>query len=134
MSLLTVPISVGELFDKISILEIKEERITEAVKLANIRLELKLLREAAALLGPPDDTVPALLAELKAINETIWDAEDRVREFERTGEFGAPFVDTARSTYGNNDRRARVKRLLNEVFGSMLVEEKSHARPRAMQR
>ena len=128
MNCLEVPVSTGELFDKISILEIKRERITDPAKRANVELELKLLQEVAARLGHPDDVISLLLAELKTVNETIWDAEDLVREFERDGEFGQRFVDNARATYRNNDRRAQIKRRLNEVFGSTLMEEKSHVR------
>jgi hypothetical protein len=130
MNLLMVPVSAGELFDKITILQIKQERIADPAKLANVRLELSLLNDAAAALPTADPEVQALLAELKSINETIWDAEDLVREFERTGAFGEPFVNNARATYRNNDRRARAKRRLNELLGSTLVEEKSHARPK----
>ena len=129
MKLLMVPVSAGELFDKITILQIKQERIADPAKLANVRLELSLLNSAANDLPTADPEVQALLAELRSINETIWDAEDLVREFERTGAFGEAFVNNARATYRNNDRRARAKRRLNELLGSALMEEKSHARP-----
>lgn len=129
MKPLMIPVSAGELFDKITILQIKQERIADPVKLANVRLELRLLTEAAAGLEAAHPDVQALLAELKSINETIWDAENLVREFERTGMFGDPFVSNARATYRNNDRRAQAKRRLNVILGSALVEEKSHAAP-----
>lgn len=129
MKLLMVPVSAGELFDKITILQIKQERIDDPGKLANVRVELALLNEAASGLEVSDPEVSTLVRELRSINEVIWDAENLVREFERTNAFGAPFVDNARATYRNNDRRAKAKRRLNEILGSALVEEKSHPRP-----
>ena len=123
---LLVPISVGELLDKISILEIKAAAIEDPTKLANVRHELAALqavraREVAAL---PE--LPALYAELRSVNEELWRIEDAIREHERDGKFGASFVALARSVYHNNDRRAVVKRRINELTGSEYVEEKAY--------
>ncbi|MEE9139771.1 MAG: DUF6165 family protein [Alphaproteobacteria bacterium] len=124
---ITVPVAPGELIDKITILEIKSERISDEAKLRNVRAELAILtrlREAAFAL---DGEFEALAAQLKAINGELWDIEDRIRECERAGDFGATFVALARSVYRTNDRRAAVKRRINELLGSDIVEEKSYA-------
>ncbi len=120
-----VPISPGELLDKITILRIKAARITEAAKLANVRLELELLervwREAC---GQAD--VAADERDLQSVNERLWDIEDRLRALEAAGRFDAPFVELARSVYIANDERAAVKKRINVSLGSRLVEEKSY--------
>jgi hypothetical protein len=125
MSLL-VPISVGELLDKISILEIKAEAITEPAKHANVMRELAALeavrrREIAAM-----TELPALYTELKSVNLALWRIEDEIREHERDGQFDDRFIELARGVYRNNDRRALVKRRINQLTGSELVEEKSY--------
>jgi hypothetical protein len=123
-----VPVSVGELFDKKSILEIKRERMTDPQQLANVARELGLLEgivaklETAAVQGPLD----ALAAELLAVNSTLWDLENRVRALARAGDEGPAFAQAARSIYAGNDRRAAVKRGINQLLGSALVEEKDH--------
>lgn len=117
-----VPVSVGEVLDKISILEIKSERIADAEKLANVRTELSHLTLAAQ-----DYRVPELEAELKDINQQLWEVEDELRLMEKRQDFGADFVKKARSVYVLNDKRAEVKKKINLAVGSGLVEEKSYA-------
>lgn len=122
---LLAPISAGELIDKITILRIKAQRIA-ADKRDNVRRELDLLEALAAreLAGVDLD---ALTAELTAINAGLWDIEDGKRDCERRGDFGPAFVALARSVYIENDRRAAVKRRINDAAGSEIVEEKSYA-------
>jgi hypothetical protein len=124
--LIHAPISVGDLIDKITILEIKAERIADLGKLANVTKELGLLRAIAAEAGIADGSVGALVRELKAVNGTLWDIEDEIRELEARAEFGSRFVELARGVYRNNDRRAALKRKINEALGSTIVEEKSY--------
>jgi uncharacterized protein DUF6165 len=123
---LLVPISVGELLDKISILEIKAEAIIDPAKQANVMRELAALdavrrREVAAL---PELAV--LCAELKAANRALWQIEDEIRERERAGLFDDGFIELARGVYRTNDRRAVLKRRINELTRSEIVEEKSY--------
>jgi hypothetical protein len=119
-------ISVGELIDKITILEIKSERITEAARRANIQKELAALNAARdRCLGHPEG-LNELAAELKAVNETLWQVEDDIRCSEREGRFDRHFIELARSVYRTNDRRSALKRAINERYGSALVEEKSY--------
>jgi hypothetical protein len=120
-----VPISPGELFDKISILEIKSVRIADRVKHENVRRELALLSETRQSLSHSPE-LAALTAELKSVNERLWDIEDAIRNCERRQEFGPAFVDLARSVYRQNDRRAELKRKINELLGSRLTEEKAY--------
>ena len=124
---ITVEVSPGELIDKITILEIKLARIRDAAQLENIRTELALLsscRHGAIL---PSAELDRLTAELKSINESLWEIEDEIRDCERRGDFGERFIELARSVYRHNDRRSAVKRQVNELLGSSLVEEKSYA-------
>lgn len=120
--MLNVPVSVGEVLDKISILEIKSERITDTDKLNNVHTELSHL-----LLVAEAHRHPALESELKEVNEALWDIEDRIRVKEHLQEFDKEFVELARSVYVTNDQRANIKREINKVTGSELVEEKSYA-------
>ena len=127
MSLISVPVSHGELIDKITILEIKAAHIRDAAKLANVRTELGLLNatwndDAAAKID-----IAAERAQLKAVNEALWDIEDRIRLKEKAQAFDAEFVELARSVYVRNDERAAIKRAINLKLGSQLVEEKSYA-------
>jgi hypothetical protein len=124
---LTVKTSPGEFLDKLTILEIKSERIHDPEKLRNVRRELELLRAdwAASPLSATD--VSALVRELKTLNETLWDVEDRIRAKEAKGVFDAEFVQLARAIYRTNDRRAAIKRRLNLALGSDLIEEKSYS-------
>ncbi|HVD72408.1 MAG TPA: DUF6165 family protein [Xanthobacteraceae bacterium] len=120
-----VPISVGELIDKIVILEIKSERIKNANQLANIAIELGALR--AVRLGDVDRArLDALSAELKRVNAKLWDVEDSIRECDARGDFGDNFIELARAVYRFNDERARLKKAINVESGSRLVEEKSY--------
>lgn len=126
MELIHIPMSPGELLDKITILEIKSERIADAAKVANVRTELDLLnatwREAVAA----DETVQRLHQELKAINEALWEIEDDIRDKERAREFDERFIELARAVYVTNDKRAAAKKALNVHLGSTIVEEKSY--------
>ncbi len=125
--LVQVPVSWGEMLDKITILEIKSEQIKDAGKLMNIRRELEeLCRTRDELIVMPDE-VKAMVAELKHINQKLWVVEDDLRECERKKDFGAKFVELARAVYYTNDERAAVKREINDALGSALVEEKSYA-------
>jgi hypothetical protein len=117
------PVSWGELLDKITILQIKQERLDDEAKRANVTAELTAL---LAVAGAAMAQVPALAAELKTINEALWRIEDDIRDKERAGEFDARFIELARAVYVTNDQRAAVKRRINQALGSALVEEKSY--------
>jgi len=119
------PISAGELIDKLTILRVKAGRIGED-KRANVRHELGLLEVLAAREIPGHPDIERLTAELTAINAALWDIEDGKRDCERRGDFGPAFVDLARSVYRENDRRAAVKREINLIAGSEIIEEKSY--------
>lgn len=122
-----VSVSAGECLDKITILEIKSVQIKDPAKLANINHELKILRDICAQALPKEIDINAEMAELKSVNEALWEIEDNIREKEFAGEFDQCFIDLARSVYVTNDKRAAIKRTLNEKLGSELVEEKSYA-------
>ena len=123
-----VPISVGELIDKLTILEIKAARINDPLKLENISHELVLLEAVVGRTGLLENHALRLLkAELALVNEKLWDIEDQIRELERRQDFGTEFVQLARSVYRTNDSRAELKRQINRTMGSTLVEEKSYA-------
>jgi hypothetical protein len=124
--MLNVPISPGEFLDKVTILEIKSARIADPAKLANVRRELELLRATWAASPLASRDVSALVAELRAVNEALWEVEDRLRDLEAARRFDAEFVEQARSVYRHNDRRAAIKRELNLALGSDLIEEKSY--------
>ena len=117
------PISWGELLDKITILQIKTERLPTQPARANAAKELGLLQEIAA---PALVRARVLLAQLKALNEDLWHIEDQIREHERRGDFDAGFIALARSVYKRNDERGRIKREINLTLGSELIEEKSY--------
>jgi hypothetical protein len=119
------PIGFGELIDKITILQIKAERIGDPGKRANVARELALL-EALRDGLPPTAGLDALAGELKAVNEALWEIEDAIRDCEREGDFGPRFVELARSVYRTNDRRAALKREIDRLLGSTIVEEKSY--------
>ena len=121
-----VPISPGELLDKITILEIKLARMTDEAKLANVRLELEALAAVEATLAT-STALSALRKALREVNEALWEIEDDIRDCERAGDFGSRFVELARAVYHTNDRRAALKREVNVALGSALVEEKSYA-------
>jgi len=120
------PVSIGELIDKITILEIKAERIDDATKLANVRTELDGL---LPLLQQQLDAQPALAAmktQLKAINERMWEIQDQLRDKEAAQVFDEAFIQLARAVYGTNGERVQVKNEINRVAGSALVEEKQY--------
>jgi hypothetical protein len=127
MARIEVPISVGELVDKVTILEIKSEKIEDAGKRANIRRELEALTAVLRPLLAATPAIAPLKAELRTINETLWRIEDDIRDCERKRDFGAAFVALARAVYQTNDRRAATKRKIDDLTGSELVEEKSYA-------
>lgn len=126
MSQISVPVSHGELIDKITILEIKSERIGDPAKLANVRTELDLLN-ATWQSDPASHTdITAERAKLRVVNETLWDIEDQIRVKEKAKSFDAEFIELARAVYFRNDERAAFKREINEKLGSLLIEEKSY--------
>ncbi len=122
-----IPGSIGELFDKITILEIKAARIADPEKLRNVSRELALLRALEAHYRPLSDDESRWIGELKRANEALWDIEGAIRECEQRNDFGADFIDLARSVYKTNDRRAALKKQINVSCGSSIVEEKSYA-------
>lgn len=126
MSLIQVPVSHGELIDKITILEIKSRRITDPAKLANVRSELDLLNAVWASDATSQIDIADERARLLAVNEALWEIEDAIRLKERAQAFDAAFIELARSVYVRNDERAAVKREINLKLGSQLVEEKSY--------
>ena len=123
---LKVEVSVGELLDKITILEIKSERITDSAKLENVNRELETLRQTWSDSPLSTKDVTAQIARLKDVNEVLWDIEDGIRRKEADQAFDDEFVQLARSVYHQNDIRAAVKKEINLLLGSRLVEEKSY--------
>ena len=123
---LQVPVSVGEVLDKITILQIKLAHISDAAKRANIQNELDALLPLVAGDAFTTDQMQALMAELKSVNEALWDIEDDIREKEAAKSFDAEFIRLARAVYTTNDRRAEIKKQINLATGSTLVEEKSY--------
>lgn len=123
---ISAPISIGELIDKITILEIKSERIQESEKLVNIRKELDILRATWRKVGLDGKMIAKEIVELKQANETLWTIEDEIRRKESKKEFDEQFIELARSVYFTNDRRASLKKEINQKLGSELVEEKSY--------
>jgi Family of unknown function (DUF6165) len=120
-----VPISVGELMDKITILEIKSERINNPSQLENILRELEALR-AVRLRDIERAMLDKLSAELKRVNAKLWDVEDAIRDCEARSDFGEPFIELARMVYQLNDERSRLKKAINLASGSRIIEEKSY--------
>lgn len=126
-NLIHIPVAPGELVDKITILEIKSERMTDAQKLLNVRAELEILKAEQVRHIPDDAMVRDLAARLKEVNARIWDLEDAIRDCERNKDFGHEFLATARKIYKTNDERAAIKKEINVFLGSTIVEEKSYA-------
>ena len=126
MSEILVPVSFGELLDKIAILQIKSERIADADKLANVRKELEALTATWMAHSAAQQDLVELRATLKAVNERLWEIEDDIRDCERRQDFGPEFIRLARAVYHENDLRARVKKDINQALGSSYVEEKSY--------
>ena len=131
MSLIQTPVSHGELIDKITILEIKSRRMTDEAKLANVRNELDLLNAIWANDAASRIDIGEERASLLAVNELLWDIEDKIRLKERAQEFDRDFIELARSVYFRNDERAAFKRAINLKLGSQRVEEKSYQDYRA---
>ena len=123
---LQVPVSVGEVLDKITILQIKLAHISDAAKRANIHNELDALLPLVVGDAFTTDQMQALMAELKSVNEALWDIEDDIREKEAAKSFDAEFIRLARAVYITNDKRAEIKKQINLATGSALVEEKSY--------
>jgi len=121
------PISIGELVDKITILEIKAQRLRDPRKRDAVSKELCLLNEIDYAMGERGVTIKAVKDELRQVNEALWDIEDRIRDCEREQSFGEEFIQLDRAVYKTNDRRAELKRRINEISGSALMEVKSHA-------
>lgn len=126
MSEILVPVSFGELLDKIAILQIKSERMGDAVKLANVRKELDALNDTWAAHPASKKDISDLRAALKAVNERLWVIEDDIRIQEKNQAFDAEFVRLARAVYFENDERAKIKKDINLALGSAYVEEKSY--------
>jgi Family of unknown function (DUF6165) len=120
-------IAPGELIDKITILRIKSERIADEAKLKNVRTELGILNETLAKDVPASDELTRLDAALQSVNEELWVIEDDIRDCERAGDFGPEFIRLARAVYVTNDKRAALKKEINLLLGSNIVEEKSYA-------
>jgi hypothetical protein len=131
MSEISVPVSFGELIDKITILEIKAAHIRDAAKLANVRTELDALNQTWSSNAASRTDISDARGRLKKVNEVLWDIEDRIRLKEKAQAFDAEFIELARSVYFRNDERAAVKREINQALGSRLVEEKSYQDYRA---
>ncbi|HEU0154235.1 MAG TPA: DUF6165 family protein [Arenimonas sp.] len=131
MSEILVPVSFGELLDKIAILQIKSERMSDPAKLANVRKELAALDATWGAHPAAATDIAALRADLKAVNERLWVIEDDIRLKEKAQAFDAEFVRLARAVYFENDERARIKKDINLALGSAYVEEKSYQDYRA---
>ncbi len=126
MNEILIPISPGELLDKITILQIKSERIADPAKVANVRAELDMLDAVWHQAVDEDTEIEALTAELKSINEALWEIEDDIRDEERNRRFGERFIELARAVYVTNDERANAKKKVNLHLNSTIVEEKSY--------
>jgi hypothetical protein len=124
MKYVSVPVSLGELIDKITILEIKGDHMEESEKRANVLRELSLLRKAWDESGYAQHAIRRHREDLKSVNRVLWDIENQIRRKEAEGNFDQKFIDLARSVYVQNDRRAKIKRRINLELGSELVEEK----------
>jgi hypothetical protein len=127
MSEIKVPISPGELLDKITILRIKSKRMSDPNKLANVRVELQELEHTWTASTYSKVDIAAEIAALQAVNEKLWVIEDDIRDKERAQAFDGEFIRLARAVYFENDDRAAIKRRINVTLGSTLVEEKSYA-------
>ena len=126
MTAVKVEISPGELIDRITILEIKAARIGVEAKRANIAVELEELTAARHGAVAVSAKLTALTGELKEVNEALWDIEDDIRALEVAKDFGAAFIELARAVYKTNDRRSAIKRKINDLLGSRLIDEKSY--------
>jgi uncharacterized protein YukE len=122
-----IELSVGELLDKITILQIKSERISDKAKLENINKELSVLQSQWETSSYSQNNLDKETRELKSINEELWDIEDKIRDKEREQAFDQEFIELARSVYFTNDKRADIKHVINSKTGSELTEEKSYS-------
>ena len=127
MEKISVPVSPGELLDKITILEIKVQQIADTEKLRNVKTELELLNQAWEKTHVDDSSIKLLKQSLRAVNQDLWSIEDRIRIKESQKNFDEGFIELARSVYLRNDRRAAIKKEINTLLGSVIVEEKSYA-------
>jgi hypothetical protein len=127
MSEISVPVSPGELLDKITILRIKSSRMSDTQKLANVRSELKVLEETWGASPYAKSDIAADVNALLRVNERLWAIEDDIRDKERAQAFDSEFIRLARAVYFENDERAAIKRRINLTLGSRIVEEKSYA-------
>jgi hypothetical protein len=127
MSEISVPVSPGELIDKMTILRIKTQRITDATKLKNVRLELSALEQTWAKSSYASVDIGADERALLEVNERLWIIEDEIRDKERAQAFDAEFIRLARAVYFENDERAAIKRRINLRLGSAIIEEKSYS-------
>ena len=126
MKMITVPISPGELLDKLTILHLKMEKIIDVAKITNVERELVALQHIADEALPQSDALAVLVTDLQRHNADLWEIEDNIRELEATGDFGAGFIALARAVYITNDQRAETKKKINLLLGSDLIEEKSY--------
>jgi hypothetical protein len=127
MNEISVPISPGELIDKMTILDIKSRRMTDPAKLRNVGVELAALRATWAASAYASADIEAEHGALRAVNEKLWVIEDQIRDKERAQAFDAEFISLARAVYFENDERAAIKRRINLKLGSAIVEEKSYS-------
>ena len=125
---LVIPISPGELIDKITILEIKRESIVNKEKLSNINLEYKVLLDTLENKIIASNEIDSLRIKLKTINKRLWDIEDQLRDLERSKTFNEDFIKLARSVYFTNDERSEIKKSINKLLNSEIVEEKSYSK------
>jgi hypothetical protein len=128
MNEIKVPVSPGELVDKLTILEIKAANISDPAKLANVNVELQLLRDTWSASAYANQDIQAEWKQLRDINKKLWDIEDDIRDQERERKFDQRFIELARAVYVTNDERAAVKKVINTKLGSTIVEEKSYAK------
>ena len=126
MNAVRVEVSPGEMIDKITILEIKAARIGDPAKLENVRHELGILDGVRDAEIPASPELDRLTADLRTVNTRLWDIEDEIRDCERNKNFGDRFIELARAVYRTNDRRAEIKKTINEMLGARIVEEKSY--------
>ena len=123
----TIDVSPGELIDKITILQLKSERVHDADKQRLVLYELELLVTRRAAAVPSSDALANVTAQLRDVNAVLWDIEDQIRDCERAQDFGDRFVALARAVYHTNDRRAALKRQINDLLGSAIAEVKAYA-------
>jgi hypothetical protein len=126
-NVIRVEVAPGELLDKLAILQIKSERISDPVKLSNVRAELAVVEETRRQHVPVVPGLAELMRELKEVNERLWDIENHIRECEKRQDFGRDFIALARAVYQTNDRRAAIKWQINELLGAKFREEKEYS-------